>query len=249
LSERRSHWIGVYCSSLPAVRATPPSARGPGAFVAAIEGDAIPRNVPVPYILIHACVNRFVRVQASYVSRLCGPARPSRLSAGLEVKDVNKKQLVRYLLLFSLALLVAACNGTGDNTGEGEPLPEGQATLAPEGDNELANTSWLLVSFGATGSDMPVLEGTTITLEFESATQLGGSGGCNSYGADYTAHNGTITVGEVVSTLMACVEEGVTEQEQDYLAALSAAEEYELAGDQLTIWYNGGAGVLIYVAS
>jgi heat shock protein HslJ len=162
---------------------------------------------------------------------------------------VTKKRLVRFLLLFSIALLIAACNGVANNTGEGEPLPEGQATLAPDGDNELANTSWLLVSFGATGSDMPVLEGTTITLEFESATQLGGSGGCNSYGADYTAQNGTISVGEVVSTLMACVEEGVTEQEQEYLAALSAAEEYELTADQLTIWYNGGAGVLTYVAS
>lgn len=162
---------------------------------------------------------------------------------------MSGKRLVRYLLLLAIALVIAACNGVANNTGEGEPLPEEPGAVAPGGDNELANTSWLLVSFGATGSDMPVLEETTITLEFESATQLGGSGGCNSYGADYTAHNGTITVGEVVSTLMACVEEGVTEQEQDYLAALSAAEEYELAGDQLTIWYNGGAGVLIYVAS
>jgi heat shock protein HslJ len=162
---------------------------------------------------------------------------------------MNSNRLLRYLLLLVMALLFAACNTTPEDTGEGEPFPEGAATVAPGRENELAGTSWMLVSYGPAGAEMPVLEGSTVTLAFESATQLGGSGGCNSYGAEYSAANGAMTVGEVTSTLMACVEEGVTEQEQDYLAALGSATEYQIDSDQLTIWYDGGAGVMTFVAS
>lgn len=162
---------------------------------------------------------------------------------------MHGNRLLRYLLLLVMALLFAACNTTAEDTGEGEPFPEGAATVAPGRENDLANTNWMLVSFGSGGAEMPVLEGSTVTLDFESATQLGGSGGCNSYGAEYSAANGMITIGEVTSTLMACVAAGVTEQEQDYLAALGAANEYQIDGDQLTIWYDGGVGVMTFVAS
>ncbi len=154
---------------------------------------------------------------------------------------MNKNRLLRYLLFLALALVFAACNTAAEDSGEGEPLPGG--------DNELVGTNWTLVSYGPSGAETPVLDGTTVTLGFESAAQLGGSGGCNSYGAEYTATNGSLSVGDIASTLMACVEEGVTEQEQDYLTALSGANEYQIEGDQLIIWYDNGGGVMTFTAS
>jgi heat shock protein HslJ len=99
------------------------------------------------------------------------------------------------------------------------------------------------------GAETPVLEGTTVILIFESGGQAGGSGGCNSYGTDYQVQDNTLIFGEIVSTLMACTEEGVTEQEQRYLTALRSAGEFEQAADQLIIHYDNGQGVLNFNAT
>jgi heat shock protein HslJ len=108
----------------------------------------------------------------------------------------------------------------------------------------LANTKWTLVSFGAPDAENPVIVGTNITLEFQQDGQAGGSGGCNSYGAQYKVQGDTISFSQIVSTLMACTQEGVDQQEQRYFAALQATGQFELAGDLLTIQYDNGQGVL-----
>ena len=50
----------------------------------------------------------------------------------------------------------------------------------------------------------------------------------------------TLTVQNVVSTLMACADAEVNRQEQVYFEALQSAQRFELVGDQLTIWYDDG---------
>ena len=45
---------------------------------------------------------------------------------------------------------------------------------------------------------------------------------------------------------MACADERVTEQEQRYFQALESAGRYELDGNQLRIWYDNGAGLLVF---
>ena len=123
--------------------------------------------------------------------------------------------------------------------------PEAETPVAA--DNELIGTSWTLVSFGAPGSEKAVIEDTTVTLQFESATQLGGSGGCNSYGSEYNVENGMLEVGDIVSTLMACAEEGITEQEQRYFEALRTAGSFTQTDERLTISYDEGQSVLNFV--
>jgi heat shock protein HslJ len=129
------------------------------------------------------------------------------------------------------------------------PVPTQETPASPPGDDNLANTEWTLESFGPMGAETPVLEGTTVTLIFESGGQAGGSGGCNSYGTDYQVQDNTLIFGEIVSTLMACTEEGVTEQEQRYLTALRSAGEFEQTADQLIIHYDNGQGVLNFNAT
>jgi heat shock protein HslJ/photosystem II stability/assembly factor-like uncharacterized protein len=107
----------------------------------------------------------------------------------------------------------------------------------------------MLESFGPQGGETPGIEGSTITLEFDASGQAGGSGGCNSYGGEYTVEGNTLTFGLINSTLRACLDEAVTQQEAQYLAALQSAESFELTADTLTIFYEGGEGVLNFTAA
>ncbi len=110
---------------------------------------------------------------------------------------------------------------------------------------ELVGTSWLLVSLDGNTQVGEALGGQPVTLGFTSSTEAGGSGGCNSFGAKYEASSaGSISFSEIVSTLMACTQEGVGDVETAYLDALNAAEHYEIAGTTMTI--TGGGHTLVF---
>ena len=117
---------------------------------------------------------------------------------------------------------------------------------SPEGiETGLENTHWSLVSFGSPGAEQPLIDGSTITLMLAGG-QAGGSGGCNSYGGTYQLDGNNITFGEITRTEKACLEEGVTEQEQRYFQAMETASEYRIEGDQLHITYDDGNGAMIF---
>ncbi len=167
------------------------------------------------------------------------------------------------LLLGLVLVLSAACTpvpeevelpGTGDGeTPEAEATGTEQPTTEPAGDEPgptaLVDTFWELESFEEQGEVTPALEGAPVTLEFGEEGLAGGSAGCNSFGGQVAVGEGTISFSEVVSTLMACTDEGVMEQETRFLQALEGAAEYELSGDNLQIFYNDGEGVLNFVRS
>jgi putative lipoprotein len=140
----------------------------------------------------------------------------------------------RYLnliLMCSFLLILVACNPTAE---------------APP--DELVNTRWELVSFntqvdGGEIEETPVLPGTTVTLEFLE-DQATGDGGCNTFRANYQVDGSQITFQELVTTEIACANNGVMDQEQRYYDALMAAEGYEISADRLTIRYNGGENFL-----
>ncbi|QPC83898.1 META domain-containing protein [Phototrophicus methaneseepsis] len=101
----------------------------------------------------------------------------------------------------------------------------------------LQGSEWVLVSWGAAGEETPLIEDSTITLSFMEENQAGGNGGCNTYSTTYTlGEENALSFSDVVSTRMACADEAITQQEQDYFAALQGATSYEIAGDTLTIW-------------
>ncbi|HEX6384344.1 MAG TPA: META domain-containing protein [Anaerolineae bacterium] len=114
----------------------------------------------------------------------------------------------------------------------------------PGDESSLANTQWQLISFGPVGNETPVVAGSTPTLEFDATGQAGGNSGCNTFGADYQVQDNMISFGEIVTTEIACLEEGVMDQEQQYYQALQSAGTFELTGNTLTIWYDDGQSVL-----
>jgi heat shock protein HslJ len=131
-----------------------------------------------------------------------------------------------------LAPLLAGCSA---------PMDEG---MAP---GNLEGTSWDLVSYlGAKGTTENILPNTRITAQFSSGGSLGGSAGCNHYFGEYTLGGGSLTVRSIGSTLMACLDPGVMEQEARYLSLLGSAARFRLEGDRLVLSDASGTVLLTY---
>jgi heat shock protein HslJ len=158
----------------------------------------------------------------------------------------------RIVKLFFAMLLVAlaACTPTGgepvvtDRPTPADPTTPAEPTTPIEpGENvtleELEGTDWLLVTYGPAESPTAVLANAPITLSFDNMGELGGQA-CNHYGGTFTLDGRTLEVSQISQTLMACVDEGVTEQESAYTAALQSANSIYRDGDQLVITYDGG---------
>ncbi len=116
------------------------------------------------------------------------------------------------------ALALSACGSDGDSSSGSAPTPDDLAGRAFE-------------STDVTGYDL--VEGTTITLGFEADT-VGAQGGCNTQSGGYTITDGTLDVGVMASTMMAC-EEALMDQDKWLSEFLTGSPEISLDGDTLTL--------------
>lgn len=169
-----------------------------------------------------------------------------------------EKQIV-YSLAFLLAslILVSCVMPTLSTRATPGTLMPGTPGVTPDATGQratptvaitgLENTSWQLIALGLTGDQTPVIADSIITLEFDAADEVGGSGGCNSYGGAYTIADGRLVLSEIVSTLMACTDQAITEQEMAYLAALQTAGHFAITNGMLTIWYDEESSTLTFV--
>jgi heat shock protein HslJ len=82
------------------------------------------------------------------------------------------------------------------------------------------------------------------TIRFEDG-QAGGNAGCNRFFTAYTVDGNQLTFGQGGSTMMAC-EEPAMSQEQAFLANLALVASYQIAGSQLTLLDANGATVLAF---
>ena len=104
----------------------------------------------------------------------------------------------------------------------------------------LAGTEWRLESLDG----QPVVDGTTVTLNFGPDGQANGSGGCNGYSGSYQLSGDTLSFGQIASTLMACAEP-ILAQESAFFAAMGSVSGYTLDGDQLTITYGDNQALVL----
>lgn len=112
----------------------------------------------------------------------------------------------------------------------------------------LAGTNWKLVAFGTPSNLTTALPDVNATLSFDSEKHLGGNVGCNSFGGEYTLNAKQITFGPIISTMMAC-EEMRMKQEQGVLRVLSGTANINLDNDRLMITSADGSHTIIFSRS
>ncbi|MCU0482314.1 MAG: META domain-containing protein, partial [Anaerolineae bacterium] len=107
----------------------------------------------------------------------------------------------------------------------------------------LANSEWILVSYGTLDAPVTPIAEAPITLKFADDGTVAGSGGCNSYSSGYTLVDSAITFDAVISTEMACMTDGVMAQESAYYGALASATLIsKQTVDSLVIDYGENTG-------
>ncbi len=130
------------------------------------------------------------------------------------------------LISFALAMTITACE-----------------TPAPRDESKLTEVDWV----AETINGKPVIEPGRVTLSFNEA-RVSGRSGCNIYSGPVEYGNGTLKVGALISTKMACVANGLMQQESDYLNTLGAARSYAYQNDRLVISAPTG-GALVFASA
>jgi len=124
------------------------------------------------------------------------------------------------LTLFILSLAISACSD--------------QATEEPAAS---LIGSWQLTSYGPVGSPVPAVEDTEAGLTFNGDGTVAGNSGCNGFGGNYTVEGDQVTFSEIVSTLMACEDPRMT-QEEAVFKVLTDTATYKIDGNTLTLTNN-----------
>ncbi|MFT3894538.1 MAG: META domain-containing protein [Anaerolineales bacterium] len=135
------------------------------------------------------------------------------------------------LILFLLSLALSAC---------------ASATNTPANTPSLIGT-WKLTAYGPADSPTPAVADVDANLKFDADGKVGGSGGCNSLGGDYTVEGDQIKFGPIVSTMMACEEPRMT-QEAMVAQVMTESVSYKIDGNTLTISKDGNVLVFKSVA-
>jgi len=134
------------------------------------------------------------------------------------------KIIVSFAIL--LVFLIAGC-----------PSAEKKPTKAtiPTAPFSLVGTEWLLADLAGT----PVIANSKASLAFPEAGRVAGNGSCNRFTGSVTISGETLKIGALASTRMACMDAGVSAQEDAYLKALEAGNRYEYRDPKLLIYATG----------
>jgi heat shock protein HslJ len=105
----------------------------------------------------------------------------------------------------------------------------------------LQSNPWQLVTLN---NQSPTVSGATITANFDES-RITGSSGCNSYFGPYTTQNNNIEIGQISSTLKACIGD-VANLEKTYLSLLTQANSYLISGQTLTLFNDNQQPILVF---
>jgi heat shock protein HslJ/predicted secreted protein len=109
----------------------------------------------------------------------------------------------------------------------------------PTSADPLAGTSWV----GEAINGQPLVADSTITAAFADG-QMAGKASFNNYFTSYTVDGSSLSLGMAGSTMMACAESSLMDQEQAFLAALGQVTGFTIDGDTLTLHDATGSEVL-----
>jgi heat shock protein HslJ len=143
----------------------------------------------------------------------------------------------------TIAYAIEALNSVGGKATDDASI----AVVEAPPDNPLAGTAWQLLSYYNGSAEQPVVPGSTVTANFDSNSEMAGTGGCNTYSASYTVNGNQITITDVLSLQISCGSE-LDQQEAAYFALLPTAVTYTIEDSQLTISDADEQVILTYSA-
>lgn len=113
--------------------------------------------------------------------------------------------------------------------------------MAATPDQPLEGVAWRLTQLDGQPVTVSGQDQRAPFLQFDTQNRrVSGSGGCNRLTGAYQSGPGTLRVGPVASTRMACLDQGTGERETRFFAALEATRGYRIAGRVLTLTGDGG---------
>ncbi|WP_322820670.1 META domain-containing protein [Chloroflexus sp.] len=123
-------------------------------------------------------------------------------------------------IMLLLVMFMVACTNSGTST------------------TDLTNRQWQLIEIDG---QPPLHSEHALTIVFDATGRVNGFSGCNSFSGDYRINGATITLSNVMTTLMACADDAVTAQEIMFHQALQAVTQYELNAGTLVLRDENGA--------
>lgn len=168
------------------------------------------------------------------------------------IADVNIIVVGQKIWIPGLSALPEAVEGMEDEADTGEAAGSGSETAvsAPEestdiaATDDLAGTNWTMASLDG----QPPVDGTTVSLNFTSSTEVAGNSGCNGIGGTYETDGFHIQFGPMIGTLMACLDEGVMEQEDAFRTALEDTVFYDVSPTGMLRLYDADSTMLVELA-
>ncbi len=150
------------------------------------------------------------------------------------------------MALFSvgIAALASCARVTADENNTALPLE--MPALHPV---NLADTHWVLVSYGDPASPIHALPATRVILAWNSSVEtVSGNAGCNLYGGKCQVRDGMLAFSDIYTTKMWSTVPGVMEQEGTYLSFLQKAQAWSVENGVLTIQSQNGQ-VLVFATA
>lgn len=139
------------------------------------------------------------------------------------------KSLSQLLVVFLVSFSLIACSSTHNAKAANPAVSSSPASLI--------GTEWVLRDLAGA----PALDAPQATLQFPEAGRVAGSGSCNRFTGGVEISGTSLKFGPLASTRMACMNNGVSDQEDRYLKALGAATRYSLENGDLLIYSDAVA--------
>jgi heat shock protein HslJ len=123
----------------------------------------------------------------------------------------------RLLILLIIVLTITACTAQG--------IEDPASSLIG---------TWKLTGYGSPDSPTPAVADAEANLTFNLDGSVGGNSGCNGFGGSYTVEGDQVTFSDIVSTLMACDDPRMA-QEDAVHKVLADTATYKIEGNTLTL--------------
>ncbi len=135
--------------------------------------------------------------------------------------------LLKLAVIFVIVFAARACSSTNSTKSSTPASTSASASLL--------GSEWALRDIAGT----PALATPQATLQFPEAGRVAGNGSCNRFTGSVEISGRNLKFGPLASTRMACLDNGVSDQEAHYLTALGAATRYALENGDLLIYCEG----------